>query len=91
MSNLNVINNVFGRSNPSAVEETANHFRLAAFTDEKMAWQGVTIYQNKEGWVAQLDDGRRFMDASLLVVTETAAEESACWGDDYGWPYNNVE
>jgi hypothetical protein len=86
-TNLNVINNVFGRcGGPTVTEEMSNHFRLAAFTDSQMAWQGVTIYPTTKngainGWVAQLDDGRRYVNASLVAVAETAGENAACWAN----------
>jgi hypothetical protein len=84
-SNLTTINNVIcSGGGRGAVEEMANHFRAAAFEDGHMAWQGFTFYPTTSngainGWVVQLDDGRRFAHANLADLVLIAAENAALW------------
>lgn len=71
---------VFSPSGP--VEEMPNHFRVPAFEDGKMGWQGMTIYLRQIVWVAQLDDGRSWSDASLeALVVKVMDEDPSIWAD----------
>jgi hypothetical protein len=63
------------------VEEMSNHFRVPAFEDGRMMWQGVTIYLRSGLWVAQLDDGRSWSDADLNALVDKVLDEAAVWAD----------
>jgi hypothetical protein len=80
MTNLETIKKLCVFSPADPVEEMPNHFRVPAFGDGRMMWQGMTIYKYITGaWRAQLDDGRSFLDKDLSTLVKLVLEESAVW------------
>lgn len=65
---------------PSVREEMKNHFRVPAWFDGKMGWQGMTFFTSAGVWYAMLDDGRSWSDASLPALIEIVREaDPSCW------------